>query len=201
MTAPVTDAQELLTRVQQDDPSAAAALFSLYKHRLVALARSHLDTRIRRKIDPEDVVQSVFRSYFRRQRQGEFRVADWEHLWSLLALMTARKCTNARIFFRRKRRDASLEVVAEGDGDEALASWQALAREPTPEQAAVLADMIEHLVNGFPERDRRIVMLSLEGRTARQIADAIGRAERTVRRVLDHFRHSLEKALLQDPSK
>ena len=115
--------------------------------------------------------------------------------------MTARKCTNARIFFRRKRRDASLEVVAEGDGDEALASWQALAREPTPEQAAVLADMIEHLVNGFPERDRRIVMLSLEGRTARQIADAIGRAERTVRRVLDHFRHSLEKALLQDPSK
>jgi RNA polymerase sigma-70 factor (ECF subfamily) len=200
MTVPVSDVQELLARVGQGDQSAAAAVFDLYKHRLIALARSHLDTRIRRKVDPEDVVQSVFRSYFERQKRGQLDVQDWDHLWSLLALMTARKCTNARVFFTRQKRSAALEVVAEGEGDQALASWQALAHEPTPAQAAVLADLIEQLLGSLPERDRRVVQLSLEGHDVAAIAATIGRAQRTVRRTLDRFRQRLEQAVLAPSS-
>src|SRR5262249_52483816 len=152
------------------------------------------------KIDAEDVVQSVFRSYFQRQQEGSVTVKDWDHLWSLLAMITVRKCTNARVHFTRKKRSANLEVTVEGGGDEALSSWQALAREPTPEEAAMLADLIQRLVGSLPERDRRIVQLSLEGQTARAIADTIDRAERTVRRTLDNFRQRLEQAVLEPSS-
>jgi RNA polymerase sigma-70 factor (ECF subfamily) len=200
MNSPTPDIQELLTRVQHGDQAAAAAVFDRYKRRLLALARSHLDTRIRRKVDPDDIVQSVFRSFFQRQQEGQFDLHDWDQLWSLLALITARKCKNACIYFTRAKRSASLEVTAEGSGDEALASWQALASEPTPEEAAVLADLVERLVGGLPQRERRIVQLSLEGNDARAIAQAVGRAERTVRRTLDHFRHRLEEAVLQPSS-
>jgi hypothetical protein len=56
MTTPVADVQELPVRVQQADQ-----VFELYKSRPLGLVRSQLDTRIRRKADPEDVLQSVFR--------------------------------------------------------------------------------------------------------------------------------------------
>jgi RNA polymerase sigma factor (sigma-70 family) len=200
MTEAVPDVQELLLCVQQGDQTAAAVVFNLYKRRLLALARSQLDTRIRRKVDPEDVVQSVFRSYFQRQQQGSLAVQDWDHLWSLLAMITVRKCTNARVFFTRQKRNAALEVAVEGSGDEALSSWQALAREPTPEQAAVLAELIERLIAVLPERERRIVQLSLEGQDARAVADTVQRSERTVRRTLDDFRQRLEQAVLQPSS-
>jgi RNA polymerase sigma-70 factor (ECF subfamily) len=200
MTTPDPEVEQLLARVQQGDQAAAAAVFDLYQRRLLGLARSHLDTRLRRKIDPEDVVQSVFRSYFQRHQAGLFEVRDWDQLWSLLALITVRKCTNARIFFTRRKRSAALEVSAEGDAAETRSAWEALAREPTPQEAAVLTDLVERLLGGLPERERRIVQLSLEGHDAWTIAGVIGRAERTVRRTLDHFRQRLEQAVLQPSS-
>src|SRR5262249_9113779 len=162
---------------------------------LLGLARTQLDARIRRKVDADDIVQSVFRSYFQRQQDGQFDVKDWDHLWSLLAMMTARKCTNARVYFTRQKRNANVAIVAEGSGDEALSSFQALARDPTPDQAAALADMVEQLLDAMPERERRIVQLSLEGQDGRAIAETIGRAERTVRRTLEAFRQQLEQAV------
>jgi RNA polymerase sigma-70 factor, ECF subfamily len=199
MTTPV-DVQELLMRVQQGDQDAAVGIFELYKRRLLGLARTQLETRVRAKVDPEDVVQSVFRSYFERQRDGIMIVKDWEHLWSLLAMITVRKCTNACVFFARRKRNAALEVAFKSANDDGVSSWQALAREPTPAQAAVLADLIERQVGCLPERERRIVQMSLEGHSARAIADTIGRAERTVRRTLEKFRQRLEQIVLAPSS-
>jgi DNA-directed RNA polymerase specialized sigma24 family protein len=48
------------------DEQAARENFDRFARRLIGLARTRLDRRIRQKIDPEDVVQSVFRSFFTR---------------------------------------------------------------------------------------------------------------------------------------
>jgi RNA polymerase sigma factor (sigma-70 family) len=194
MLDPSISAPELLARLKQGDQDAGTEIVNRFMRRLIGLARVKLDAKVLRKIDPEDVVQSVFRSYFVRQMEGEFEVRDWDNLWSLLALITARKCTNARVRFARKGRNVHLEVDA-GGGDDSAPSWEALAREPTPSQAAVLTELVERVIASLPERDRQIVSLSLEGKDAAQIGEIIGRAERTVRRTLDHFRSRLEEAV------
>jgi RNA polymerase sigma-70 factor (ECF subfamily) len=187
--------EELLNRLRAGDQDAGTEIVNRFMRRLIGLARTKLDARIQRKVDPEDVVQSVFRSYFVRQMEGEFHVRDWDNLWSLLALITARKCTNVRVRYARQGRNIRLEMDAAGGDDDSGAGWQALAREPTPAQAAVLTELIERVVSALPERDRQIVALSLEGNDAAAIAARIGRAERTVRRTLDHFRNRLETAV------
>lgn len=184
---------ELLARLKAGDQDAGAEIVNRFMRRLIGLARKKLDGKVLRKIDPEDVVQSVFRSYFVRQMADEFKVEDWDNLWSLLALITARKCANVRVRFARKGRNVHLEMDPSGDDD--APSWEALAREPTPDQAAVLHELIEGIMTRLPERDRQVVSLSLEGKDSAQIAETIGRAERTVRRTLDNFRHKLEEAV------
>jgi hypothetical protein len=67
---------DLMTRLRAGDPGAAAELFHRFQHRLIALARSRLDSRIRQKTDPESVVQSALGSFFLRERDGQFVLHD-----------------------------------------------------------------------------------------------------------------------------
>ena len=50
-----------------------------------------LDGSLQQREDPEDVVQTVLRTYFRRAALGEFQIADSSDLWALLAKITRRK--------------------------------------------------------------------------------------------------------------
>ena len=54
----------LLSGVRQGNEPAAEALFARYFERLQALVRSRLSPRFSRRTDPEDVVMSVYRSFF-----------------------------------------------------------------------------------------------------------------------------------------
>ena len=55
------------------------------------LAGTRLNTRVRRQVDPEDVVQALFRSFFDRQAAGQFELENWNSLWSLLVRIAVRK--------------------------------------------------------------------------------------------------------------
>src|SRR5437868_8199770 len=79
---------ELAARLHAGDQGAATEVFRRFAGRLIALARTKLDIRIRRKEDPEDVVQSVYRSFFGRYQAGQYDLATWEALWSLLTVIT-----------------------------------------------------------------------------------------------------------------
>ena len=54
----------LLERFRSGDELAAEALFSRYFERLTSLARTRLSSSLKRRTDPEDIVQSVYRSFF-----------------------------------------------------------------------------------------------------------------------------------------
>src|SRR6266478_2806061 len=79
---------DLMTRLRADDSMAATNLFRRYSRRLIGLARTRLQGEMKRKVDPEDVMQSVFRSFFRRHADGKFELEGWDNLWSLLACIT-----------------------------------------------------------------------------------------------------------------
>ena len=81
----------LLERFRGGDDLAAAALFARYFERLTSLARSRLSTRLARRTDPEDIVLSVYRSFFVEAREGRYTLGRGGDLWRLLAAITRHK--------------------------------------------------------------------------------------------------------------
>jgi RNA polymerase sigma-70 factor (ECF subfamily) len=184
---------EVAELLRAGDQGAATEVFRRFAGRLIALARTELDTRLRRKEDPEDVVQSVYRSFFTRYHAGQFDFATWDALWSLLTVITVRKCMGRAEHYHAQRRSVAGEVDAESTSDAADGLAPAIDREPTPLEAAVLAETVEHMMRGLESDDRAIVELSLQGYTAPEIGARLGFAERTVRRVRERIKKRLQR--------
>ena len=165
--------------------------FEQFTRRLIALARLHLDARLQHKIDPEDVVQSAYKSFF--LRYGETgQEEDTDQLWRLLTVITVRKCADRVRYHRAERRDMAREVSAEPAADVPPAWSEAADREPTPEHAALLAETVEQLLLGLDADDRPILELSFQGYNTQEISQQLGRAERSVRRLRERVRKQLQ---------
>src|SRR5690349_22394178 len=102
---------QLMDRLRSGEDAAAREVFARFAGRLVGLARRHLDARLAVKVDPEDVVQSAYKSFFVRQRAGGLEVGSWDGLWGVLTLITLRKCADRAEHFRAGKRDVSREAV------------------------------------------------------------------------------------------
>jgi RNA polymerase sigma-70 factor (ECF subfamily) len=183
---------EFLGRLRAGDSSAHRELFLRFTRQLVALARRRFGPPLEHKVDPEDVVQSAYKSFFARYGEGNLELDGWNSLWGLLTLITLRKCNERVAYYRAACRDAAREAPpgAEAEGGPWLA---ALSREPTPVEAALLDEAVEQLLAGLDEHERRIVEMSLQGWTTQEISKELGHPERTVRRLRERVRHRLER--------
>ncbi len=186
--------QDLLLRLDNGDDSAAAQVFGRFAARLAALAGNHLNKRLLQKVDPEDVVQSAFRSFFCGQRAGKFKIDDWGGLWGLLVTITLRKCGRRAEEFYAARRDVRREGGTWIDESGSGADFQIAAPDPSPSEAAALAELLEQTADGLDARGQEIFALRLEGYTVPEISARIGRTERTVHRILDRIKRSLGRA-------
>ena len=81
VTIPAPAFEELTARLCGGDDEAAAEVFRRFTHRPIGLARGRLDHLIRRKVDPEDILQSVYRIFFSRCACGSFSLGNWDSLW------------------------------------------------------------------------------------------------------------------------
>jgi RNA polymerase sigma-70 factor (ECF subfamily) len=179
----------LIARLQAGEDAAAQEVFRRHVRRLIELARDRIDRRLVHKVDPEDVVQSAYKSFFLRHRAGQLHVGNRKSLWNLLTLITLRKCADRVGRLRAGRRDVGREA-AEGEAD----GWLlALDREPSPEEATVLAETVEQLFQEVDAAERPVLELSLQGYTAQEISARLGRAERSVRRLREQVRKRLER--------
>src|SRR5262245_48213204 len=105
---------DVMTRLRAGDDRAAAAVFDRVARRPAGLARARLDQRVRTQADPEDIVQSVYRSFFTRYGAGQFDLASWDGLWGMLVRIAERKCINKRLHAQAQRRDVRREVPLDG---------------------------------------------------------------------------------------
>ena len=106
---PTSTFQQMMMNLGAGEQKAAEKVFERFTGKLLGLARSRLDARLQQKVDPEDVLQSVFRSFFRRQQNNEFDLDGWDELWALLVTFTVRKCCKQARHFNSKKRDVSRE--------------------------------------------------------------------------------------------
>jgi RNA polymerase sigma-70 factor (ECF subfamily) len=183
---------DFLARLQDQSDTAARELFGRFTHQLITHAQRHIGAGLRHKVDPEDVVQSAYKSFFARYSAGNLDLVNWNSLWGLLTLITVRKCAERTAYHRAARRDTAREARPAQD-DEAAPWLEPLGREPTPLEAAVLGETIQQLLAGLDEDERPVLELSLQGFSTREISDRLGRAERTVRLLREGIRHRLER--------
>ncbi len=185
----------LMDRLRSGENTAAREVFVRFAARLAGLARRHLDARMIAKVDPEDVVQSAYKSFFLRQRDGALDVGTWDGLWGLLTIITLRKCADRAAYYRSEKRNVARETNT-GTADDSTPAVvdMALDREPQPDEAAVLTETVEALFRSIDDPDERAILeLSLQGHTATEISERLGRAERSVRRLREHIRKRLER--------
>lgn len=180
---PDSSFDDLMRRVRAGDNAAAELIYTQYAHRVIGLARSRLSSLIKQKEDPDDVAQSVFKSFFRAQQAGNLNLQDREGLWKILFVITLRKCARRAEHYHAQCRDARKEAEFQ-DG---------VAGESTPEEAVLLTETVEEVLRDLHERERPILVLALNGQSPEAISTQIGRTERTVYRVLKRVREKLEE--------
>lgn len=185
----------LLERFRRGDDSAAEAIFARYFYRLTLLARSRLSARLARRTDPEDIVQSVYRSFFVGVREGRYTLGRGGDLWRLLASITRHKLLRQARYQRADRRSIDCECPLDRIDEGEVSDRE---REPTPEEALALADELERVFAELDPLGRRVLELRLQGLQISAIAEETGRAERSVRRALARIRQLLARRLDHD---
>jgi RNA polymerase sigma-70 factor (ECF subfamily) len=185
--------RNLMLRVQAGDQQAAGELFRRYADRLTALARSRLSVQLAARVDPEDVVQSVYRSFFSGARQGDYQLERGGDLWRLLVAITLHKVQNQVIHHTAAKRSVRVERSCSSDDTLLGNSAPFLARDPSPLAAVALVDEVEQLMRQLEPHQRCILELRLQGYNLYEIAAQTERSLSTVCRVLDRVKQLLEQ--------
>lgn len=167
------------------EPVATAAVLDRFRDRLVALARQKiLDPRLRAKFDPEDIVQSAFLTFWRRARDGEFELDDWESLWNLLAKITERRCNKYwKLYQKTNKRDLNRESSE---------VTEVPTTTPDPLRSAIVTDLLDRLLHQLDESSQLTLVLKLQGCTETEICEAVQCSVRSVRRRVARIRDVLE---------
>ncbi len=192
------ESDDLLARAGSGDELAAAELYDRYVDRLIHLARKLLSPKLARRTDPEDIVQSAFRSFFRHVRAGRYGPQDGGDLWRLLAAITVGKLRHTVRRHTAEKRSVYAEQSTAGDVALQSVSPKSIAREPTPDEAAVLVEETELAMCQLSPLQRQVLQFRLQGHTVDQTALHVGCSERTVHRVMKVVKTRLEERLLGD---
>ena len=188
-------AEKLVERWRSGDETAADELYRRYAERLCKLAQQQMDRRLARRVGPDDIVQSVFRTFFRRSGEGQFQIDHSNSLWQLLARITINKVRRHGKRHRAAKRDVAREV----HGTDEQLSPEDVAHAPGPEEAVALADELELILRDMRPPRPEVLNLCLQGYSASEIASRVKRSRWTVRRMLDEIGERLRDRMEEDP--
>src|SRR6516162_6213433 len=103
----------LLRRLRGGSQDAATLLYLRYAQRLRALTRTRFATDLARRLDVDDIVQSVFGSFFRGASRGDYDVPAGEELWKLFLVIALNKIRAKGAYHRAAKRDIRLTAGSE----------------------------------------------------------------------------------------
>jgi RNA polymerase sigma-70 factor (ECF subfamily) len=183
----------LLEQCRRGDQDAATQLYSRYVERLKHLAQSRCSSQLARCLDAEDIVQSVFRTFFRGVRQGYYDIPEGEDLWKLLLVIALNKIRAKGSFHLAAKRDVRMTQTldcSDGGMEEHLGADNG--------HQVFMALVIKEALEQLDARQREMVELRLQGHDINEIADKTGRSKRTVERNLQDVRARLKDLLIKD---
>jgi DNA-directed RNA polymerase specialized sigma24 family protein len=188
---------QLFALVGQGDEGAAAALWERFVPRLLGLARRTLASHPRLNGFADDVVQSVFASFFAQARAGQFVLDHRNDVWNLLGVMTVRK---ARMAIRREMADkrGGGQIINEADPSSPEGSPPVLDAVSTSQLGPEFDLHAEEMLAGLPDALRTVAVLRLMGHTNPEIATQLDWTLRKVERKLQLIRLRWEKEFSEE---
>ena len=182
--------RSLLQLFQTGSDDAASELYGRYAERLDMVASRGLGFDLRSLVGSEDVVQSIFRTFFRRAAAGDYEVPEDSELWNLLVTISLNKIRAIGVYHRRHKRSVTRTIHNLSDtadpenGDET--AYQ------------ILRMVIEELIESMTRAHQHIIHLHIDGWDVSGIASETQRSKRTVERVLQQFRIQLKELICDE---
>lgn len=188
-TTPESEASDhsLLHLYRQGKQEAASELYRRYSQRLRALAHAQLSANLGTRVEVDDIVQSVFGSFFRGVHGALYDVPAGEVLWKLLLVIALHKIRNHGTYHQADKRDVRRTVST----DDTIAA----AHSDDGAAQAFLQMVVEDALSRLSPNHRQMVELRMEGFSVEEIAGKTERARRTVERTLQQARAKLGKLL------
>lgn len=182
--------QTLLRKFEAGDDNAATEIYLRYAERLQRLTEKQTGLDLATRIDADQIVQSVFRTFFRRAAIGEYDVANGDDLWKLFLVISLNKIRATARYHRANKRDVGKTIpLLEGEPEKP-------GRSGNDEVSySILKMTIDDILGALSEQDRLIVLMRMDGNSVRDISQATQRAKRTVERKLQEFKAMLLKAI------
>lgn len=189
------DWEKLIDGLRNGDGEIITRFYNQHGSTLRAIADRQIATEMKRRVAASDVVQSAFRSFFRRAEEGRFQFEDSEKLWSLMCAITLTKVREQIRYHRREKRDLYRETTpGDPSKDDGAGGFDLLSAEGLPPEVAVgFADQFEKLMESLDDEERQVLSLKIDDCTNEEIADSIGTSERTVRRIVKRLKNTLQQ--------
>jgi RNA polymerase sigma-70 factor (ECF subfamily) len=174
---------DLIRDAQAGDSDAFAALTTIYRQRLEAIAAARMSPAIRRRIAVEDVVQEVYTRALESLDRFTWRGDDSFLRW--LGTIARNVITRHA---RERGGSSDLEI-----GDRLPGSGTSPSRQlGRKERKARLGDALEKL---SPEQHEAIRLVRLDGLKIREAAERMGKSEAAVQQLLVRALRSLRSKL------
>jgi RNA polymerase sigma-70 factor, ECF subfamily len=183
--------RDLLLELRNGNDLAATQLYKRYENRLRALAEKNTGKDLTQRFDSEDVIQSVFRCFFERARNGLYDVPTGGDLWPLLLVIAIQKVRAYGSHHRAGCRDVRRETGTDEQNIVRAATQRFKAEEPQSLLKLIADETLEQL----PPLHRQVARWRLEGYDHEEIAQKAGRSKRTIERLFRECREILQQLL------
>lgn len=186
---------QLVDRWKGGDEEAAGEIFDRYVARLISLAASRISPGLARRVEAEDVVQSVYRSFFARVGSDRLTIEESGQLWGLLAAITVNKVRAKARFHGAGKRDVKAEASVNSSVSCHGLSPIEIARDPTSDEVTALEEEYQAAMAQMSPLAKQVFELYLQNEPVETIAKSVRRSARTVRRELEQIRSLLTEKL------
>lgn len=194
----------MLHRLKSGDESAASEILDRYESQVRLVVRRFLPRVLRSRFDSQDIMQSVWRSFFQKVRDDQAaktteRAAgdepsqefqDAGQLFKFLSRMARNKVIDQ---YRREtslKSDVHRQRAMHGESGEDL---DPPSPEESPAEVVEAADELSHWRSLIPEDRQELIDMKADGMSTREIGVKLGISERTVQRVLEDLRQRVER--------
>ena len=191
MSSPRGSITEAIIAIGKHDNSAAEAIWHRFFERLCNYAKSKIYDRHQRLVAPEEIASNAFMALFTGLRENRFeKVRNRDELWQMLTLIAARNAINEREKIQTQKRGGGKVGGSSAFGAQGINNVQDyVQRDPPPEVYVEIEELSQRLLRNLPSDElRNVAIWRMAGYSNAEIAEKLGKTERTVERKLNLIR-------------